>query len=334
MIKILIITSSNAIDFYKYQLPNNSYEYNNCRFYVDSESENNQYDYCFVMDEIDRPLEIICDRHNVILSLLEPPIVKRYNKKYLSQFERVSSFYPIKEKKLIDISYPLLPWMVSAYYDSDLKKWFKEEKFNYNYLIEHFSLDNRKDKIVAITSNKTLTKGHRQRLDFIYKLKSKLGDKMDIYGSGFTPIKDKYSILEQYKYALVMENTNMDNYWTEKIADAYLAGCYPFYWGCANIREYLNPNGMEIIKELDETSLDCIEAAINNDIYRSKTNAILNNKMIIMEQLNLFHTISSFVNKDFNPGIINYQPISISPMKYSRMDHLRRRIYWKYNIKL
>lgn len=46
---------------------------------------------------------------------------------------------------------------------------------------------------------------------------------------------DNFKIYSHYKYCLVMENTEMSGYITEKIILAYLGGCIPIYWGTREV---------------------------------------------------------------------------------------------------
>jgi hypothetical protein len=41
-----------------------------------------------------------------------------------------------------------------------------------------------------------------------------------------------------YRLHLVLENSQAPNYWTEKIADAYLGWAYPVYLGCPNLGDF------------------------------------------------------------------------------------------------
>jgi hypothetical protein len=64
---------------------------------------------------------------------------------------------------------------------------------------------------------------------------------------------------------ICFENESTDYYLTEKIGNAYLAGCIPIYWGMKNIENIINPKcfihikgeedfekALIIIKELDQ----------------------------------------------------------------------------------
>lgn len=53
-------------------------------------------------------------------------------------------------------------------------------------------------------------------------------------------IEDKASAYSVSKFAFCYENTkNLDNYITEKIFDAMMAGCIPIYWGANNVSDYI-----------------------------------------------------------------------------------------------
>lgn len=49
-------------------------------------------------------------------------------------------------------------------------------------------------------------------------------------------------LLSNYRFALVMENTAVDGYITEKIVDAFLSGAVPVYYGSRTVYDLFNPN--------------------------------------------------------------------------------------------
>ena len=49
----------------------------------------------------------------------------------------------------------------------------------------------------------------------------------DAYGKPIEPVANKLEVMSRYKYALCYENVGREGYCTEKIIDAYLAGCEP-----------------------------------------------------------------------------------------------------------
>lgn len=48
-----------------------------------------------------------------------------------------------------------------------------------------------------------------------------------------TNVENKEKFLSKYKFNLAIENTNSPGYVTEKIVQAWAAGCIPIYWGVA-----------------------------------------------------------------------------------------------------
>ena len=59
-----------------------------------------------------------------------------------------------------------------------------------------------------------------------------------------------YSAKSQYGVAI--ENTQHRGYFTEKILDLFLLKTIPIYWGCSNIKDFFNPQGIIYITSIDE----------------------------------------------------------------------------------
>ena len=54
-----------------------------------------------------------------------------------------------------------------------------------------------------------------------------LGPRFAVYGRGWRDVADKAEAILPHKYHLVLENTVMPSYWTEKLADAWLGHAFP-----------------------------------------------------------------------------------------------------------
>lgn len=53
-------------------------------------------------------------------------------------------------------------------------------------------------------------------------------------------VKSKYTTLNQYRFCICFENArDIKGYVTEKIFDAFTAGCIPVYWGAPDITDYV-----------------------------------------------------------------------------------------------
>jgi hypothetical protein len=76
-------------------------------------------------------------------------------------------------------------------------------------------------------------------------------------------------------YHIAVENSRNNGYFTEKIIDAFLSKTIPIYWGCPNIHEYFNTDGILIFN--DETDLIDIVNNLTPDYYESKKEVIEEN---------------------------------------------------------
>jgi hypothetical protein len=74
-------------------------------------------------------------------------------------------------------------------------------------------------------------------------------DEFDLYGNNWGKRKynnwrgraaDKLGTLKQYKFCICYENMrDFNGYITEKIFDAFAAGCVPVYWGAPNVTKWI-----------------------------------------------------------------------------------------------
>lgn len=300
MIKIKVSIPHSAPPIIR-QTPNSSARWGDCCFYINTDIE--ECDYWFVLDELNQIEKTYCPLGNVVLITGEPPSVKLYPHKYVDQFSSVLTCQRnLLRRENALCSNPALPWMVGAQLKSLPAEWDMENYLDYNFFNEEHVL-NKKDKIVVITSNKTMTRGHRQRLDFVLGLKERIPELMDIYGAGFNKVDDKYDILSMYKYSLVMENCRYRDYWTEKLSDAYLSLTFPFYSGCLNLDSYFDKSAFEIfdLEDIDKITLK-IKNAIKSDLYSCRKHNILSAKKDVLDKYNLFAIMSDYVSKNEMKG--------------------------------
>lgn len=330
--KVIRIECPNKTNnfLWRRQLPKNGITLKDYTFLFEDSTLN--CDYCFVIDDLDINLSIQCPKRNIILAITEPRTVKQYNKSFLSQFGRVTSFYDIPNIENISISMPLLPWMAGSEFDFTKRNWNLDSMLTYDYFKKDV-VNSELDKIVVITSNKCFTRGHKKRLNFIYELKKALGDKLDIYGVGFEPVADKYKVMKRYKYALVIENCSIENYWTEKLADTYLSECLPFYYGCPNILDYF-AYGEFIPIDISNVSqtIAIMRKALETNIYRKYYSRIRYAKDKILNNYNILFQISNFVVNDCTRFDKEKQYNTIYPMKRSFIDKCKQLLYRKIYI--
>lgn len=228
---------------------------------------------------------------NTIFLNTEPRSVLNYPQSYLRQFGLVStSQYPTRHPN-VRYAQAVLPWFVG----------FKEEKATgqCSFTLDYDDLKNhpfpKKKKLLSvISSNLAVSRGHLNRLKFVDKLKKRYGDQIDLYGRGFNGFDDKWDVLSQYKYHICIENCSEMYYWTEKIADCFLAGTYPFYYGCRNLSDYFPKSSFTPIDIAQaDQAIEIIDRAINEDIC-DKASAVLEEaKNLVLDKYNLFEYVAS-----------------------------------------
>jgi hypothetical protein len=55
------------------------------------------------------------------------------------------------------------------------------------------------------------------------------------------PVKSKNAVMRKYKFAIAYENAAFPGYVSEKIFDAFFAGCIPIYIGAPDVTDYIPP---------------------------------------------------------------------------------------------
>jgi len=179
-------------------------------------------DYWVVFDQIPKTETCCCPKRNTLFITAEPPHIGVYPIGFLSQFHNVIACDPdiwcTKTQYANVFTEPQCPpWLVNKTYDE---------------LINMGKLE--KPKLMSlITSNKD-----KKRYDAAIIFKDHFGNRLDLFGDGINPVKDKWDALAPYKYSIVMENEKTNYYFTEKLIDCYLAQTYPFYYGCKDLKTY------------------------------------------------------------------------------------------------
>ena len=271
---------------------------------------------------------------NIIFLNTEPRSVIEYPESYLKQFAVVStSQYPTKHKGVM-YAPPVLPWFVGyktndngiSTYSIDYDD-FKKNPFP------------KKEKLISvITSNLAVSRGHLDKLTFVKKLKEYYGNEIDIFGRGFNGFDDKWDILSKYKYHICIENCSEDYYWTEKISDCFLAGCFPFYYGCKNFKDYFPEKSFMPIDICDfNKSVEIINNTIKNDMFEKSQEYLQICKNLVLDKYNMFEYVASICDK-LNPNApkeqVTIQPCNSSKSVHNLVNYLILRSYYKTEMKI
>jgi len=99
----------------------------------------------------------------------------------------------------------------------------------------------KKSNMSMIYSDKTFMPGHKLR----HKIANCKIDELHLFGRGTNnPLERKEEALINYRYSVAIENCRRENYFTEKLLDCFSTGTIPVYYGCPNLQEYFNLDGV------------------------------------------------------------------------------------------
>lgn len=176
--------------------------------------------------------------------------------------------------------------------------------------LKNLTYEKRNKKISVVCSGKTDTPAHRQRLECIKYLTSRLPPlTLDVYGQGLDPsqfnncyrgsipTKCKYDCLSQYTYSLAFENFSYINHISEKLYDCYLSLCIPIYWGCPNVTDYYPSNSLHVIDIYNpEESLRQINSILSTEVTEDTITSLLEAKNLTLDKYNIWPIIEKIVS--------------------------------------
>lgn len=160
--------------------------------------------------------EVVTSKAKVkILMLLEPPSVTPHLYFDVARHQKTWDLYDYIltfDKELVKLNPDKIKWYPLGgcwIEEVDRKIWPKTKN------------------ISIIASEKNFTEGHKLR----HKLIQHHHGKIDVYGRGYRFVESKLEALKDYRYTIVIENCALNNYFSEKLIDAYMTGTIPIYWG-------------------------------------------------------------------------------------------------------
>lgn len=172
-------------------------------------------------------------RTKKILYTWEPPAIQppyNYSKKTHDQFDIVMTWHDglIDDKKYRKYNYALhfeVPKLLIAFDQKKLCTMFAGNK-----------------------QSRHTDQLYSKRLELIQFFEKYAPEDFDLYGTGWPLqrksyrgwVEDKILYMRHYKFAIAYENsTNVPGYISEKIFDAFSAGCVPIYWGASNVMDHI-----------------------------------------------------------------------------------------------
>ncbi len=169
--------------------------------------------------------------------------------------------------------------------------------------------------------------GHLQRWAFLEHLRKDPSLGIDLYGKKIRYIEDKWDGLAPYRYSLAAENTSGPDYWTEKIADCFLAWTIPLYWGCTNLEDYF-PRESFIRVDIGrpEESLVQIKRILAEDNWESRLPALREARDRVLNRYQFFPYVSGLIHSSNSVGG-EKRPVVVPAYRKSLRAVLDHRLY-------
>ena len=233
-------------------------------------------------------------RERRILFIVEPPEIRDYKKfkYYLEQFGIIVSQYNFPDYSgQVIISNPNLGWTVGL-----------NDKMNSLTKAMNYKSPEKNKLISIISSLKQKTQYHKKRVEFLHAIQKEFAGIIDCFGRDFNPIDDKLEAIAPYKYHVVIENSRLDYYWTEKLVDAWAGWTLPIYCGDPKILSQVPDKDGLIIIDVDDiqASLKTIHEVLDGDIYTSRLEAIKTCRQWALKASNRFELASEIIMNSSN----------------------------------
>ena len=251
------------------QTPGQKGEWDGILFTLDPVDE---CDYAIIINHVPENTEVVCPPNHVWAIMQEDaiPAVRRQLNRDCYNFYRVYT----ADDNLVGEKYihthGSQPWAVDKDYDA----------------LKSCQIPVKTRVLSWITSNRTYYRGHKERMDFLRKIRGHI--EFDLFGRGFTPIDDKWDGLAPYNYSLVVENFHGPFGWSEKLADCYLSWTMPIYYGCTNIEDYFPEESFVRIDIKRQEAIREIRDVINSDLWLQNREAIAYARELVLEKHQFF----------------------------------------------
>ncbi len=254
------------------------------RFLFVTDAALDAYDWLLVYDEV--PHEswgrlrrgketLACPSSRTILVTAEPPSIKLYAPAYLAQFGYVLTTHPPEIVR--HPGYRLGRGCLSWFYSRPYAEYVNKREFP------------KTEDLSTVCSSKAMKHtSHNARLNLVRELARELPG-LQWFGHGVRPIQDKAEALEPFRYHLAIENHIAPHHWTEKLADAFLAACLPFYAGDPAIFEIFPEESLIPIPMNDPgRAAAIIRRAVEENEYQKRLPAILEARRLVLTRYNFW----------------------------------------------
>lgn len=188
--------------------------------------------------------------------MTEPPSMNPESYRKIVELEHEFDYVLTYDKRLLDRGQQYLFYPIGG-------SWIPED----------VDLSPPKTKLLSmISSNKRGCVGYELRHDIV----EALHPHMEIFGQIVSkPIRCKTEGLLPFKFSIVVENDQLDDYFTEKLIDCLACGTIPFYWGTPSIGRF-DADGIIPFNNVDDLTIK-LALYCDDTFYKENQNAVLHN---------------------------------------------------------
>lgn len=255
-------------------------------------------DVLFVYDDAPPSFKTRAPRERRVFVVTEPPEYHAYSRRFLGQFGVILAPFPLEAAgaRVIRTQTGLMWWHGLAFEQGGLR-------INTSLAdLRMLTPAEKSPRLSVVCSGKTLLVKHRARLAFLERLRAVMGERLVLFGGGFAPIVDKAEAITPFQYHLVLENNDLDCFWTEKLADAFLGWSLPFFSGGPGVpRDF--PQGALVPIEINdpEGAARVILAHMDAGEYQKRLPLIAAARERVLEEHNMFALFTRCL-RDLPPG--------------------------------
>ena len=279
-------------------------------------------DYLIMLNnQMKKDVTVKCPRENV-WAIMQEPYMKGHTDWMVeghSAFAQVLTHHlPSTDHKYI-LSHPADPWHVQKNYDQ----------------LVGSTIPDKVRSISWIAGNPTDLPGHRKRSEFLEFVRKDASIDIDYFGRAIRFIEDKWDGLASYKYSVVIQNSSSSDYWTDVVADSFLSGTVPIYYGCTNLEDYFPADAfIRIDITQPKLSLKKLQSLTEEDDWNKRLPSLQKARDLVLHRYQFFpHIVRLIRQQAAKPG--RKEKITIPAYKRSPRALIYRMMYKiRKNLKL
>lgn len=297
MITVLFLSRFDSGEWSRY-FPSEDGRWGSCQFLFESSAT--AYNWLVVYDDIPpgaagraraRVSPLRCPPERTILVTTEPESIKAYGRAYAAQFGHVLTTQPA--------------WALPhprRHHRSAVNHWFYGSDGQRRIARRELergpaAIDKLPAVSVMASRKRQWFTNHGQRFAFLQQVQA-LMPELQVFGSGAQPAPDKAVALDRFRYHLAIENHLAPHHITEKLTDAFLGRCLPFYAGAPNAAEYFPADSFVPISLADpRQAVAVMRSAIRDDLWAARRPAIEEARRRVLHREHLFAVLAAIVER-------------------------------------